>query len=116
MGVEGVGGGLGVGGWGGGDNIAPACSGLRRTSLPTSHGARTLLRSGPGARRRCCGWACCRCHRRRNFLRLVEPISAAQPCHRPPLPCPPLQFYMILKLQQQVWPELPHVHIWDYAR
>ncbi|KAL4439440.1 hypothetical protein ABPG77_008769 [Micractinium sp. CCAP 211/92] len=26
------------------------------------------------------------------------------------------QFYMILKLQQQVWPELPHVHIWDYAR
>ena len=26
------------------------------------------------------------------------------------------QFYMILKLQQGVWPELPHVHIWDYAR
>ncbi|PSC73885.1 glutamyl-tRNA synthetase [Micractinium conductrix] len=26
------------------------------------------------------------------------------------------QFYMILKLQQGVWPELPNVHIWDYAR
>ena len=23
---------------------------------------------------------------------------------------------MILKLQQGVWPELPNVHIWDYAR
>ena len=33
--------------------------------------------------------------------------------------CPPpclLQFYLILKLQQGVWPELPWVHIWDYAR
>ena len=27
-----------------------------------------------------------------------------------------LQFYLILKLQQGVWPELPWVHIWDYAR
>lgn len=27
-----------------------------------------------------------------------------------------LQFYMILKLQQSVWPSLPDVHIWDYAR
>ena len=26
------------------------------------------------------------------------------------------QFYRMLKLQQQVWPELPHVIIWDYAR
>ncbi|KAL4855849.1 Glutamate--tRNA ligase [Chlorella vulgaris] len=26
------------------------------------------------------------------------------------------QFYMILKLQQSVWPSLPDVHIWDYAR
>ncbi|EFN53000.1 hypothetical protein CHLNCDRAFT_137448 [Chlorella variabilis] len=26
------------------------------------------------------------------------------------------QFYMILKLQQGVWPGLPDVHIWDYAR
>ncbi|WPT11556.1 Glutamate--tRNA ligase, cytoplasmic [Picochlorum sp. SENEW3] len=26
------------------------------------------------------------------------------------------QFYMILKLQQSVWPELPHVTMWDYAR
>lgn len=26
------------------------------------------------------------------------------------------QFYWILKLQQQVWPELPDVVIWDYAR
>jgi glutamyl-tRNA synthetase len=26
------------------------------------------------------------------------------------------QFYWMLKLQQQVWPELPHVTIWDYAR
>ena len=26
------------------------------------------------------------------------------------------QFYWMLKLQQQVWPSLPHVHIWDYSR
>lgn len=26
------------------------------------------------------------------------------------------QFYQILKLQQDVWPGLPWVHIWDYAR
>ncbi|GAB4821570.1 hypothetical protein N2152v2_008616 [Parachlorella kessleri] len=26
------------------------------------------------------------------------------------------QFYWILRLQQSVWPELPHVQIWDYAR
>ncbi|RMZ57589.1 hypothetical protein APUTEX25_001789 [Auxenochlorella protothecoides] len=26
------------------------------------------------------------------------------------------QFYMILKLQQDVWPGLPHVTMWDYAR
>ena len=35
----------------------------------------------------------------------------------PPHPCPlQAQFYWILKLQQAVWPELPWVHIWDYAR
>lgn len=33
-----------------------------------------------------------------------------------PHPTAPTQFYMILKLQQQVWPGLPNVHIWDYAR
>jgi len=26
------------------------------------------------------------------------------------------QFYWILKLQQSVWPDLPYVHMWDYAR
>ena len=26
------------------------------------------------------------------------------------------QFYWILKAQQQIWPGLAHVHIWDYAR
>lgn len=26
------------------------------------------------------------------------------------------QFYWMLKLQQSVWPGLPNVHIWDYAR
>ena len=41
--------------------------------------------------------------------------SPAPPPTHPTLPCPP-QFYMILKLQQGVWPGLPDVHIWDYAR
>jgi len=26
------------------------------------------------------------------------------------------QFYRILDLQRSVWPGLPHVHVWDYAR
>ena len=26
------------------------------------------------------------------------------------------QFYRILDLQRSVWPDLPHVHVWDYAR